>query len=76
MIVPPLDRIPKLPGKAAGLVQTQIDTQTDVLLDQVKQTIQNSVNLPLNTRCDDPKIKQITQLKKVTIKNPKLFYAK
>jgi len=59
MIVPPLDKIPKLPGKAAGLVQTQIDTQTDVLLDQVKQTIQNSVNLPVNTRCDDPKIKQI-----------------
>jgi hypothetical protein len=59
MIVPPLDRIPKLPGKAAGLVQTQIDTQTDVLLEQVKKTIQNSVNLPVNTRCDDPKIKQI-----------------
>jgi DNA repair exonuclease SbcCD ATPase subunit len=59
MIVPPLDKIPKLPGKAAGLVQKQIDTQTDVLLDQVKKTIQNSVNLPINTRCDDPKIKQI-----------------
>jgi DNA repair exonuclease SbcCD ATPase subunit len=59
MIVPPLDRIPKLPGQAAGLVQKQIDTQTDVLLDQVKKTIQNSVNLPINTRCDDPKIKQI-----------------
>ena len=59
MIVPPLDKIPKLPGKAAGVVQTQIDTQTDVLLEQVKKTIQNSVNLPVNTRCDDPKIKQI-----------------
>ena len=59
MIVPPLDKIPKLPGKAAGIVQTQIDTQTDVLLEQVKKTIQNSVNLPVNTRCDDPKIKQI-----------------
>jgi len=59
MIVPPLDKIPKLPGKAAGLVQNQIDTQTDVLLEQVKKTIQNSINLPVNTRCDDPKIKQI-----------------
>ena len=62
MIVPPLDKIPKLPGKAAGIVQTQIDTQTDVLLEQVKKTIQNSVNLPVNTRCDDPKIKQIKDI--------------
>jgi hypothetical protein len=59
MIVPPLDRIPKIPGQVAGLIQTELDKQTDNLLDQVSKIVQDSIKLPTNVHCDDPKIKQI-----------------
>ena len=58
-IVPPLDRIPKLPAKAVDLTIKQIDTQTDKLLEQVTKTVQDSIKLPVNIKCDDPRIKKI-----------------
>lgn len=58
-IVPPLDIIPKLPAKAVTLVIKQIDTQTDRLLDTVTKTVQDTVKLPVNIKCDDPRITQI-----------------
>ena len=58
-IVPPLDRIPKLPAKAVNLTIKQIDTQTDKLLEQVTKTVQDSIKLPVNIKCDDPRIKKI-----------------
>ena len=58
-IVPPLDIIPKLPAKAVTLVMTQLNTQTDRLLDNVTKTVQDTVKLPVNVKCDDPKIAQI-----------------
>ena len=58
-IVPPLDIIPKLPAKAVTLVIKQIDTQTDRLLDTVTKTVQDTVKLPTNIKCDDPRIAQI-----------------
>ena len=58
-IVPPLDIIPKLPAKAVTLVIKQIDTQTDRLLDTVTKTVQDTVKLPINIKCGDPRITQI-----------------
>jgi hypothetical protein len=60
-IVPPLDFIPKLPGKAVTQVMKQLDIQTDRLLEQVNTTVQNSVKLPSNVKCDDPRIKKVKQ---------------
>lgn len=58
-IVPPLDQIPKLPGKAVSLTIKQIDIQTDKLLISVNKTISESVKLPIGIKCDDPRIKKI-----------------
>jgi hypothetical protein len=79
-IVPPLDFIPKLPGKAVAQVIKQLDTQTDRLLEQVNKTVQDSVKLPVNIKCDDPRIKKVkqqlsdiqTQITKVTEQIPKI----
>ena len=60
-IVPPLDFIPKLPGKAVTQVMKQLDIQTDRLLEQVNTTVQNSIKLPANVKCDDPRIKKVKQ---------------
>jgi len=58
-IVPPLDRIPKLPAKAVSLTIKQIDTQTNKLMDSVNKTVTDSVKLPVNIKCDDPRIAKI-----------------
>lgn len=58
-IVPPLDFIPKLPAKAVSEVIKQVDTQTDKLLQDVTKTVQESIKLPVNCKCDDPRIKKI-----------------
>tara|TARA_R110000868_G_scaffold74972_10_gene216655 strand:- start:15029 stop:15880 length:852 start_codon:yes stop_codon:yes gene_type:complete len=62
-IVPPLDIIPKLPAKAVSLTIKQINKQTTKLMDSVNKTVADTVKLPVNIKCDDPRIKQIkTQL--------------
>ena len=60
-IVPPLDFIPKLPGLGAEQVARQIDIQLDLLLEKTSTTIQETVKLPLNCKCDDPRIKKIKE---------------
>jgi septal ring factor EnvC (AmiA/AmiB activator) len=79
-IVPPLDFIPKLPGKAVATVMKQLDTQTDKLLSQVNKTVQDTVKLPSNIKCDDPRVKKVkqqltdiqTQITQVTEQIPKI----
>jgi hypothetical protein len=79
-IVPPLDFIPKLPGKAVAEIMKQLDVQTDRLLDQVNTTVQDSIKLPINVKCDDPRIKKVKQqladiqtlITKVTEQIPKI----
>ena len=61
-IVPPLDRIPKLPAKAVSLTIKQIDIQTNKLMDSVNKTVTESVKLPINIKCDDPRIAKIKKL--------------
>jgi uncharacterized membrane protein YdfJ with MMPL/SSD domain len=58
-IVPPLDRIPKLPGQAVSQVITRLNTQTDRLLDSAIKTVQDSNKLSENAKCDDPRVKQV-----------------
>jgi len=58
-IVPPLDFIPKLPAKAVSLTIKQINKQTTKLMDSVNKTVADSIKLPTNIKCDDPRIKQI-----------------
>jgi hypothetical protein len=58
-IVPPLDVVPKLPAKAVNLVLTQLDNQTDKLLESVTNTLQDSIKLPNNIKCDDPRVDKI-----------------
>lgn len=58
-IVPPLDRIPKLPGKAVSEIIKRLNTQTDRLLESVSQTVQDTVKLPETAKCDDPQVRQI-----------------
>lgn len=60
-IVPPLDFIPKLPGKGVQLLSEQLDKQLDVLFDQISKTVQDAIKLPNNCDCDDPRMKQIKE---------------
>lgn len=67
-IVPPLDFIPTLPGKAASAIMQQIDQQTDLLVQTVNDTIQESIKLPSNVQCNDPRVEKVksnlTQIQK------------
>jgi chaperonin cofactor prefoldin len=58
-IVPPLDFIPKLPGKGVNAIMVQLNKQTDKLLNDVSITVKESVKLPNNCKCDDPRVRQI-----------------
>ena len=79
-IVPPLDFIPKLPGKAVDIIIKQIDTQTDKLLTQVNKVVQDSTKMPVNIKCDDPRVEHMksqlaaiqSQLTQVQAQIPKI----
>jgi hypothetical protein len=79
-IVPPLDLIPKLPGKAVDIIIKQIDTQTDKLLNQVNKVVQDSTKMPVNIKCDDPRVENMksqlaaiqSQLTQVQARIPKI----
>jgi DNA-binding protein YbaB len=58
-LVPPLDFIPKIPGTAVNKIVEQIDIQADKLLDQVSTIVQDSIKLPINIKCDDPRIEKM-----------------
>lgn len=60
-IVPPLDYIPKLPGMAASKVVQELNKQTDKLAETVSKTVKDTIKLPSNVKCDDPRIKKIKQ---------------
>jgi len=60
-IVPPLDFIPKLPSVAVTETIKQINKQTDVLLQTVTTTVADSIKLPGNCKCDDPRMKKIKE---------------
>ncbi len=47
--------------QAANLIQKEFDKQTDILLEQVNKTVQDSIKLPPNVHCDDPRIKKLKE---------------
>ena len=68
-IVPPLDFIPKLPAQGVELVLNQLNTVLDQLQAIAGNVIQESVKLPDNIKCDDPRIiklkEQIADIQKL-----------
>lgn len=61
-IVPPLDRIPKLPGKGINLAVQQFDKLTDKLLQDTLKVLKDSVKIASNNaKCSDPEVKKIKQ---------------
>ena len=68
-IVPPLDFIPKLPARGAEFIIDQLNQQLDVLTEIAADVIQESVKLPGDVNCDDPRIKklkeQLAQIQKI-----------
>jgi hypothetical protein len=61
-IIPPLDRIPKLPGKGINLAVQQFDKLTDKLLQDVLKALKDSIKIANNgCKCSDPEVKKIKQ---------------
>lgn len=61
-IVPPLDLIPKLPGKGINLAVQQFDKLTDKLLQDVLKALKDSIKIANNNaKCTDPEVKKIKQ---------------
>lgn len=60
-IVPPLDEIPKLAGKLTNQLVELGLKESDKLIDQSLQVVQDSTQIPINCKCDDPKIKKLKQ---------------
>jgi hypothetical protein len=59
-IVPPLDRIPKLPADAVSIIKQRLDTQLIQLDNIVSDAIKTSNSLPADVSCDDPAV-QLTK---------------
>lgn len=60
-IIPPLDRVTKAPALGVDRLQQQFNNILDSVIDQANQTIKDSVKLPNNVSCDDPRVKKIKQ---------------
>jgi hypothetical protein len=58
-IVPPLDEIPKLAGKLTNQLVELSLKETDKLIDQSLKIVQDSIQIPIKCKCDDPKIKKL-----------------
>lgn len=60
-IIPPFDKITKVPALGVDKIQQQFNNILDSVVEQAKQTIKDSVKLPTNVKCDDPRVKNIKQ---------------
>jgi hypothetical protein len=60
-IIPPFDQLTKIPAFGVDKIQQQFNVVTDFSLNQIKEVIKESVKLPTNIKCDDPRIKKIKQ---------------
>lgn len=58
-IVPPLDEIPKLAGKLTNQLVELGLKETDKLIDQSLKIVQDSIQIPIKCKCDDPKVKKL-----------------
>jgi len=60
-IVPPLDKIPKIPGIAVNITISKINKLIDKLIKDISKTAQTASALDINTKCDDKVIKDLKQ---------------
>ena len=60
-IIPPLDKIPKIPGIAVNVTISQINKLIDKLIKQTLETANKASALDINTKCDDKVIKDLKQ---------------
>jgi len=60
-IIPPLDRLTKAPSFGVDKIQQQFNDLLDSVVDQANQTIKDSVKLPTNVKCDDPRVQNMKQ---------------
>jgi len=60
-IIPPLDRLTKAPSFGVDKIQQQFNDILDSVVDQTNQTIKDSVKLPTNVKCDDPRVQNMKQ---------------
>jgi len=60
-IIPPLDRLTKAPSFGVDKIQQQFNDILDSVVDQANQTIKDSVKLPTNVKCDDPRVQNMKQ---------------
>ena len=60
-IIPPLDKIPKIPGYAVNITISQINRLIDKLIKQTLETSKKSSALDISTKCDDKVIKDLKQ---------------
>ncbi len=60
-IIPPLDRLTKAPSFGVDKIQQQFNDILDLVVDQTNQTIKDSVKLPTNVKCDDPRVQNMKQ---------------
>lgn len=58
-IVPPLDQIPKLAGKLTNQLVELGLKEADKLIDQSLKVVQDSIQIPIKCKCDDPRIKKL-----------------
>ena len=58
-IVPPLDEIPKLAGKLTNQLVELGLKEADKLVDQSLKVVQDSIQIPVKCKCDDPRIKKL-----------------
>ena len=60
-IIPPLDKIPKIPGYAVNITISQINRLIDKLIKQTLETAKKASALDISTKCDDKVIKDLKQ---------------
>jgi hypothetical protein len=58
-IVPPLDKIPNLPGMGVSKILASINKQTDKLVNDIQQVVKDSIKLPDDCGCNDPRVTEI-----------------
>jgi hypothetical protein len=58
-IVPPLDRIPNLPGMGVSKILAKINKQIDKLVSDIQQVVKDSIKLPDDCGCNDPRMTEI-----------------
>ena len=58
-ILPPLDRVPKLPADIISKVKQNVDVSIDTLVSDSTRFVKSVTKLPKDCNCDDPRIQRV-----------------